>query len=180
MSDADRERLAARLHAAVGEGRLTLEEFEQRLSGVLGARTFGEVEPYVADLPGGPVTAHAAERTELRTVASPLKRRGHWVVPRVLRVSAKIGPVKLDFTDAVIPHQVVEIELDVYAGSTTIVLPPGSSVNIDDVELIASPAAGVKDVATSPGYGRHFVVRGKQRAGRLLVRQQRRFWKWRW
>ncbi|GAA3614091.1 DUF1707 domain-containing protein [Nonomuraea rosea] len=179
MSDADRERLAARLHAAVGEGRLTLEEFEQRLSGVLGARTFGEVEPYVADLPGGPVTAHAAERTELRTVASSLKRHGHWVVPRVLRVSAKVGSVKLDFTDAVIPHQVVEIELDVYAGSTTIVLPPGSSVNIDDVELIASPA-GVKDVATSPGYGRHFVVRGKQRAGRLLVRQQRRFWKWRW
>ncbi|TMR99468.1 DUF308 domain-containing protein [Nonomuraea basaltis] len=33
-------------------GRLTLEELQQRLSGVLGARTFGDVEPYVAELPG--------------------------------------------------------------------------------------------------------------------------------
>ncbi|TMR10124.1 hypothetical protein ETD86_40780 [Nonomuraea turkmeniaca] len=75
----------------------------------------------------------------------------------------------------------MEIELDVYAGSTTIVLPPGASVNIDDVELIASPAT-VRDVPTSPvpGYQRHFVVRGRQWAGRLVVRHQRRFWRWRW
>ncbi|MFI6734147.1 DUF1707 domain-containing protein [Nonomuraea sp. NPDC050451] len=181
MSDADRERVAARLRSAVGDGRLTLEEFEQRLSGVLGARTFGEAAPYVEDLPGAPLAARAPERTELRSVAASLKRRGRWVVPRVLRASAKAGSVKLDFTDAVIPHQVVEIELDVYAGSTTLVLPPGATVDIDDVELVASPAR-VKGVRASPvpAGERHFVVRGKQWAGRLLVRRQRRFWRWRW
>ena len=50
MADADRERVVTRLHGAVGEGRLTLGEFEDRVSGVLAARTFGEIEPFVADL----------------------------------------------------------------------------------------------------------------------------------
>ncbi|MEU4231882.1 DUF1707 domain-containing protein [Nonomuraea sp. NPDC026600] len=181
MSDADRERVAGRLRTAVSEGRLTMEEFEQRLSGVLGARTFGEAELFVADLPGSRVAASAPESGELRSTAAALKRRGQWVVPRLLRVSAKAGAVKLDFTDAVMAHQVVEIELDVWAGSTTLILPPGASVDIDNVELIASPSK-VRDVPSSPipGYGRHFVVRGKQRAGRLLVRHQHRFWRWRW
>ncbi|SEG61734.1 protein of unknown function [Nonomuraea solani] len=176
MSDADRERITARLRSAHGDGRLTFEEFEQRLSGVLGARTFGEADPYVADLPGGPVAAPVHDRLDLRASASTLKRRGPWVVPRLLRVTNRPGPVKLDFTDAVIPHRVVEIELDVTAGSTTLILPPTASVTIDDVELIASPAR-VKDLPATPGPGVHFVVRGRQRFGRLLVRTQRRLWR---
>ncbi|WP_248963547.1 DUF1707 SHOCT-like domain-containing protein [Sphaerisporangium perillae] len=181
MSDADRERVAQSLQSALGEGRLTLEEFEQRLSGVLAARTFGEVEAFVADLPGSLVTAPAPERVELRTTAATLKRGGRWVVARLLVVVAKAGSVKLDFTDALIAHRVVEIELDVYAGSTTLVLPRGASVNIDDVELVAG-SSSVRNVPTSPfpEQGLHFVVRGKQRAGRLLVRHQRRFGRWRW
>ena len=50
-SDADRERVAERLQAAAGEGRLTAEELEQRLEGAFSARTGAELEPLVADLP---------------------------------------------------------------------------------------------------------------------------------
>ncbi len=181
MSDADRERVAQRLRVAVSEGRLTLAEFEQRIGGVLAARTFAEVEPFVADLPGGPVVPPAPEHTELRTTAASLKRRGPWVVPRRLQVTAKAGSVKLDFTEALIAHPVVEIELNVFAGSTTLVLPPGASVDIDNVEMIAG-SARVRRVPTSAvaGAERHFVVRGRQRAGSLTVRYQRRFLRWRW
>jgi len=181
MSDADREKVADRLRKAVGEGRLTLDEFEHRVSGVLAARTFAEVEPFVADLPGGPASPPAPERGELRTTAAGLKRRGRWVVPRHLRVTSRAGSVKLDFTEAHISHDSVEIELDVFAGSTTLVLPPGASVDIDSVELIAG-SAHVRGVPTTPigGSERHFVLRGKQAAGGLVVRYQRRFWRWRW
>jgi hypothetical protein len=181
MSDADRERVAERLRVAAGEGRLTLEEFEERLTGVLEARTFGEVEEFIADLPGSPASAHAPERAELRTTAASLKRRGKWVVARRLRVSARAGSVKLDFTDAVIAHPVVEIALDVHAGSTTLVIPRGASVDIDSVEMIAG-SSRVRGVPSAPtaGHGPHFVVRGQQRAGRLVVRHQRRLWRWRW
>ncbi|MGW4637750.1 DUF1707 SHOCT-like domain-containing protein [Sphaerisporangium sp. NPDC004334] len=181
MSDADRERVVERLQAAVGEGRLTGEEFEQRLNGLLAARTFGEVEPLLADLPGAPLTMPTRERAELRTTAASLKRHGRWMVARRLLVTAKAGSVKLDFTDAVISHPVVEIDLDVIAGSTTLVLPRGATVDIEDVEMMAG-SAKVSKVSPSPvpGDGLHFVVRGKQRFGGLVVRTQRRFGPWKW
>lgn len=184
MADADRERVVARLQVAVGEGRLTLDEFEQRIGGVLAARTFGEVEPYVADLPDVPTPAAATPReyAELRATASDLKRRGQWVVPRQLSVYNKAGSVKLDFTDAVIPHRVVDIELDSMAGSTTLVVPRGASVTTEDVEMIASSST-IRKVPMGPsldGTGVHFVVRGRQKASSLNVRYQRRFWRWRW
>jgi Domain of unknown function (DUF1707)/2TM domain len=55
-SDADRERVAERLRAAAGEGRLSSDELEERLESAFSARTGAELEPLVADLPpvGGP------------------------------------------------------------------------------------------------------------------------------
>jgi hypothetical protein len=50
-SDGDRERIAERLQAAAGEGRLTPAELEQRLETAFSARTEAELEPLVADLP---------------------------------------------------------------------------------------------------------------------------------
>ncbi len=73
MSDRDREGVVARLNQAVGEGRLTIEEFEERLTGVLTARTFGDIVPYVADLPTPHPTATSAERTNLTVRGSSLR-----------------------------------------------------------------------------------------------------------
>jgi hypothetical protein len=51
-SDADREHVAERLRKAAGEGRLRTEELEQRLETALSARTYGELDPLLRDLPG--------------------------------------------------------------------------------------------------------------------------------
>jgi Domain of unknown function (DUF1707) len=51
-SDADREHVAERLRHATAEGRLSAEELEERLGAVFAARTYGELDPLVADLPG--------------------------------------------------------------------------------------------------------------------------------
>jgi hypothetical protein len=50
-SDADREHAAERLRHAAGEGRLLAEELEDRLGGVFSARTYGQLNALVADLP---------------------------------------------------------------------------------------------------------------------------------
>jgi Domain of unknown function (DUF1707) len=50
-SDSDRERVADRLREATGEGRLLAEELEDRLGRALRARTYGELDALVADLP---------------------------------------------------------------------------------------------------------------------------------
>jgi hypothetical protein len=50
-SDADRERVATRLRAALGEGRLTLDEFDSRVAEVYAAKTYGDLSALTADLP---------------------------------------------------------------------------------------------------------------------------------
>jgi hypothetical protein len=50
-SDADRERIVDRLRSAAAEGRLAAHELEHRVGAALGARTYGELDATVADLP---------------------------------------------------------------------------------------------------------------------------------
>lgn len=50
-SDADRERVAARLRNSAVEGRLTPEELSDRLDVVLAARTMTELDAVITDLP---------------------------------------------------------------------------------------------------------------------------------
>lgn len=50
-SDADRERIVEKLRQSAAEGRLTMEEFEQRMSAAYAAKTFGELAALTADLP---------------------------------------------------------------------------------------------------------------------------------
>ena len=50
--DEDRERTAAALGGHYAAGRLTLEEFQQRLDQAYAAKTFGELDDLMTDLPG--------------------------------------------------------------------------------------------------------------------------------
>lgn len=67
-SDADRERIAERLRQAATEGRLLPDELDERLGVALSAKTYGELDGLVADLPA-PVPAPAAR------VSTPARRR---------------------------------------------------------------------------------------------------------
>jgi hypothetical protein len=53
-STADRDRAIGVLKASFVEGRLTKDEFDERLGQVLVSRTFGELMMLTADLPVGP------------------------------------------------------------------------------------------------------------------------------
>lgn len=53
-SDTDRDIAADILCAAVGDGRLTLDELDERLGAALSARTIAELAALIADLPGRP------------------------------------------------------------------------------------------------------------------------------
>jgi hypothetical protein len=59
-SDADREQVVRRLRIAAGEGRVTLEEFDDRAASAYAARYLADLDPLVADLPE--FTAVAASR----------------------------------------------------------------------------------------------------------------------
>ena len=50
-SDADRELVAERLRQATAEGRLLASELDERLGAALSARTYGQLDALVSDLP---------------------------------------------------------------------------------------------------------------------------------
>jgi fatty acid desaturase len=51
VSDADRERVVEELRAHAGDGRLDLDELEERTSAALAARTLAQLRAVKADLP---------------------------------------------------------------------------------------------------------------------------------
>lgn len=76
-SDADRENIAQRLRQATAEGRLGADELEERLHSAFSAKTYGELDGLVADLPSAtPPAAPAftpylpAQRTNGMAIAS--------------------------------------------------------------------------------------------------------------
>lgn len=52
-SDADREQVAERLRLATAEGRLNTDDLDERLQTLFAARTYGELDALIADLPAG-------------------------------------------------------------------------------------------------------------------------------
>ena len=61
--DADRERTAERLRHAHAEGRLDLDEFQQRLDRCYESKTFGELDSLVRDLPRQPAGENRPHRS---------------------------------------------------------------------------------------------------------------------
>lgn len=75
VNDADRERVAEQIRTAVGEGRLTLVEAEERQAAAYEARVVADLDPLVADLPAPPLRrqpldADARRRLRIATVAA--------------------------------------------------------------------------------------------------------------
>jgi hypothetical protein len=180
ISDADRERAAQRLHQALSEGRITVTELEERISAVYASRYESELLPPLADLPAehgvapAPVAVPAGPPTVLRAGMSGLKRVGDWPVPARLRVQSGVGSVVLDFCDAVNPHAVVEVELEIGAGSAKLLVPDDATANVDD--LVAAVGSVKSNLPSRPRPGSpHFVVHGRTAMGSVTVRRRYRF-----
>ncbi|GAA5127033.1 DUF1707 SHOCT-like domain-containing protein [Pseudonocardia adelaidensis] len=181
ISDADRERAAQRLHQALAEGRITLSELEERLAVVYAARYEADLRPPFTDLPdpdaiaARPAIAVPADAPPvvLRAGMSTIKRSGTWDVPARLRLQSAMGSVVLDFCDTVIPHPVVDIEVDLGAGSAKLLVPDESTANVDDV--VASMGTVKSSVPSVPRPGvLHFVVHGRAGMGSVTVRRRYR------
>lgn len=67
-SDADREQAASRLRHAASEGRLLADELEHRLESAFSARTYGELDRLICDLP----TARRTNRRQRLAKLTPV------------------------------------------------------------------------------------------------------------
>ncbi len=71
-ADADRDRVAEQLRQAAVEGRIFAHELEERLGRALSARTYGELDALVADLPSAAATTRPRSRTARVASAHPV------------------------------------------------------------------------------------------------------------
>jgi len=187
ISDADRERAAARLQQALAEGRITLTELEERLTVVYAARYADDLRAPFADLPGGdvvsgapaPVAAAApGQPLVLRSGMGPLRRAGVWAVPSRIRVQSVMGSVVLDFSDTTVPPT-VDVALELGAGSARLVLPDGATADVDG--MVSGMGTVRSRVGSTPVPGRpHFHVHGRSAMGSVTVRHRYRFAGYRW
>ena len=145
VSNADREHIAARLQRASAEGRLDLDELDQRLKAAYAARTFAELEPLTSDLPATAATGHevqpvagAARPTSRWGVAllGGFTRKGTWVVPRVFRSVTILGGGKIDLRHARLAEGEVTIRVFAFMGGVEIIVPPETHLRVNGIAIM--------------------------------------------
>ncbi|AQT72663.1 MULTISPECIES: DUF1707 SHOCT-like domain-containing protein, partial [Streptomyces] len=161
-SDADRDRVVERLRDAVAEGRLDMEEFEERLEAAYKSRTYAELEPLTADLPAAPGPAAATPAPAgtawqgriggsgssalAVAVMSGFQRKGRWTVPARFDAVAFWGGGELDLREADFAQREVVINCVAIMGGIEITVPPGVDVDVRGFGFM-----GAFDQRDSPG-----------------------------
>ena len=175
VSDAEREHVGELLQRAVGQGRLTVDEFAERMDAAMAARTRGELNAVLLDLPGFTLAHRAtSEVLELSHYLGELNRRGPWRVPPRVRLVGYFGSSLLDFTDAVLASPTVTLELDKTAGSTTIVVPEGATVDTDGLRVTVGSVRDFTVRRIEPGPV-HFVITGRSTMGEVCIVHPKRW-----
>ncbi|KAA1251536.1 DUF1707 domain-containing protein [Mycobacterium simiae] len=135
-ADTDRIQLAQLLAYAAEQGRLPLNEYEDRLTRAYAATTYQELDQLRADLLGASVSprrggnCNPAPSTLLLALLSGFERRGRWNVPKKLTTFAFCGSGVVDLRYADFTSTEVEIRAYSIMGSQTILLPPEVNVEI--------------------------------------------------
>ncbi|HEX4816247.1 MAG TPA: DUF1707 domain-containing protein [Nonomuraea sp.] len=128
-SDADRERIAQVLQDAHADGRLTLEELEERLGVLYSARTLGELAQLTGDLLPADQQPLNLDGRPVSAIFKQERRGGRWVVPAELAVTAMFGTTKLDLRDAILQNHRIVINATLVFGGLEIHVP-------EDLEVI--------------------------------------------
>lgn len=127
-SDDDRERIAQVLQDAHADGRLSLDELEERLGVVYGARTLGELASLTADLLPADQQPLQLDDRPVSAIFKQQQRGGRWVVPAELGVTAMFGTTKLDLRDAILQNRRIIINATIVFGGLEIWVPEGLEV----------------------------------------------------
>jgi len=154
VSEKERDEATARLAKFCSEGRLTLEEFSERVEVVLAARTEGEIDQVMVDLPRGEVTPYTSPLPStgwLVGIMSPTRRHGRWRPKPKLRAMSIMGTIDLDLCNAEIDSPMIAINALAIMGSIRITVPEGVAVHVGGVAIMGEKKLRVSDAPLLPG-----------------------------
>lgn len=181
-SDADRERVAAILREAAGEGRIELHELDERLGAVYAARTYAELEPLTADLPSAvrpepPVLAADPDRFGGEPTSNGgfallggFERKGGWVAPENFNAFTLLGGGEIDLREARFASRKVTIRAWAILGGVQVTVPEDAEVHVGGVGILG----GFDNSASGAGAsgGPVIVVKGFALLGGVSVERK--------
>ena len=152
ISDSDRHQVAEVLREAAGEGRLDLEELDQRLDATYAARTYADLVPITLDLPVAGVSSLPAQPAAAATpspvvsggpagerhlaIMSGLERKGVWTVPARMTVNCFMGGADLDLRRAQFAAREVVITINAVMGGADIKVNPHTHVIMEGTGIM--------------------------------------------
>jgi class 3 adenylate cyclase len=161
ISDAERERVVTRLKTGCEEGRLTLDEFSERVAATYAARTEADLSVVVADLPSttadlvpaSTTTAPPGRRATRWTVGimSGARQRGRYRLHGKTNAVAFWGGCELDLRSAAVEGTELEINAVAVMGGVDIVVPEGIAVELTGFAIFGGKSLRVKDIPVLPG-----------------------------
>jgi hypothetical protein len=159
ISDTDRDRAAEVIREAHAQGRITVDELDERLSSVYAAKTEADLVPVTRDLPATPGPRPAATvpargriggtarfRTSL-AILGGASRDGAWVVPPEYKAIATLGGIKLDMSDSTFAEAETVIKAYAVLGGMEITVPDDAEVEVGAIGIMG----GIDHGGEGPG-----------------------------
>jgi hypothetical protein len=147
-SDRDRDAVLQRVQDAFADGRLDDTEFDQRMRAALTAKTHGELDVLLADLPAVPAPAGQAAGQAAGPIAGPapgkyaiaykgsVRRSGRWRVPGRYTTVVYKGDGWLDLRAAELTEPVTAIRAVAYKSTVNIIVSPGVRVEVTGFGIV--------------------------------------------
>lgn len=149
-----RQKVIDQLCERFAEDALPVAEFERRVDLAHRAVTRDDLQALIADLPGA---ANLPARTERRDVAArPMtqkpgkvrerdfmvgifgggSRRGRWSPAEKITSIAMMGGVEMDFREAILPPEGVDVTVVAVMGGAEIIVPPNVHVEMGGIAIM--------------------------------------------
>ncbi|MEP9381606.1 DUF1707 SHOCT-like domain-containing protein [Nocardioides cheoyonin] len=162
IGDAERHQVAEILRQAAGEGRLDLDELDERLEAAYKAKTYADLVPLTLDLPGhapAPAPTRAAnlpagaEGGTHLAILSGFERKGVWTVPGQMTVVCFMGGADLDLREATFSTPECTIVVNAIMGGADIKVAPDVHVIMEGIGIMggySGPSGGEEIRPDSP------------------------------
>ena len=160
VSDGDRDQAAQVLREAAGQGRISMDELDERLELAYAAKTYADLAAITRDLPqeGAVLSPAGGTAPASRTGGTPgskfslailsgARRAGAWVVPPTYVALAVMGGVELDLREARFSEPEVTLHAYALMGGIQITVPEDVDVDVSGIAFMG----GFDHNASGPG-----------------------------
>jgi Domain of unknown function (DUF1707)/Cell wall-active antibiotics response 4TMS YvqF len=163
VSDDDREQAIVALREHLLAGRLTLEEFSERVEATLQARFGGELASVQDDLPEVFAAVGGSSRRPARLTAALLghvARRGRLRLRRWTLAASAFGDLDFDLREATIDQRQTTVTVLAAFGNVDVYVPEGVNVDVGGLTIVGHRRDWGRDIGAPDAPAVHVRVFG--------------------